>query len=125
MSDLIDRQTAIDAVNKLVEWYKEKWHESRPTSESVIDVLNDLPSAQSQWIPCSERLPEKYGNYLISIHGEDEPDIGTINPNDKRGWSLCDANGFHWASDKKLIVTAWMPLQKPYRAERRTDGVDS
>lgn len=58
MSDLIDRQAAIDAVNKLVEWYKEKWHESRPTSESVIDVLNDLPSAQSQWILCSERLPK-------------------------------------------------------------------
>lgn len=79
-----------------------------------------LPSAQPepQWIPCSERLPEQYGNYLISIHGEDEPDIGTINPNDKRGWSLCDANGFHWASDKKLIVTAWMPLPEPYKERR-------
>ena len=86
--------------------------------------IRKLPSAQHepQWIPVSERLPEEYGNYLISIHGEDEPDIGTINPNDKRGWSLCDANGFHWASDKKLIVTAWKPLPKPYRAERRTDG---
>ena len=46
--DAISRKMAIDAVNKLVEWYKEKWHESRPTSESVIDVLNDLPSAQPQ-----------------------------------------------------------------------------
>ena len=74
--------------------------------------IRKLPSVQPkpQWIPVSERLPEKYGNYLISIHGEDEPDIGTINPNDKRGWSLCDANGFHWANDKKLIVTAWKPL---------------
>ena len=68
-----------------------------------------------RWIPVSERLPEEYGNYLISIHGEDEPDIGTINPNDKRGWSLCDANGFYWAGDKKLIVTAWMPLPSPYQ----------
>ena len=84
------------------------------------NAIGNLPSAQPepQWIPCSERLPEQYGNYLISIHGEDEPDIGTINPNDKRGWSLCDANGFHWASDKKLIVTAWMPLPEPYKERR-------
>lgn len=57
MDDLISRQQAIDAVNKLVEWYKEKWHESRPTSESVIDVLNNLPSAQpvkkGKWIKIS------------------------------------------------------------------------
>ena len=46
--DTIYRKAAIDAVNKLVEWYKEKWHESRPTSESVIDVLNDLPSAKPE-----------------------------------------------------------------------------
>ena len=79
--------------------------------------LLGLPTVQPEphWIPVSERLPEEYGNYLISIHGEDEPDIGTINPNDKRGWSLCDANGFYWAGDKKLIVTAWMPLPSPYQ----------
>lgn len=92
---------------------------------NLLDYIESLPSvtpkAEPQWIPVTERLPEEYGNYLISIHGEDEPDIGTINPNDKRGWSLCDANGFHWASDKELIVTAWMPLPEPYRAERRTD----
>ena len=80
--------------------------------EMAIQALQE-----PRWIPVSERLPEEYGNYLISIHGEDEPDIGTINPNDKRGWSLCDANGFHWASDKKLIVTAWKPLPKPYRED--------
>ena len=56
MADLIDRQAAIDAVNKLVEWYKEKWHESRPTSESVIDVLNDLPSAQPEQRYTEEEL---------------------------------------------------------------------
>ena len=47
-TDTISRQAAIDAVKKLVEWYKEKWNESRPTSESVMDVLNDLPSAQPE-----------------------------------------------------------------------------
>lgn len=66
------------------------------------------------WIPCQERLPEQYGNYLISIDGE-ELDIGTINPYDHRGWSLCDANGFYWANDRALNITAWMPLPEPWK----------
>ena len=61
-----------------------------------------------------DSIMEEYGNYLISIDGG-EPDIGTINPNDPRGWSLCDANGFYWASDKALNITAWMPLPEPYK----------
>lgn len=69
-----------------------------------------------EWIPCSERLPERYGNYLVSIEGK-EPDIGSINPNNPRGWTLCDANGFYWANDKMLNVTAWMPLPEPYKGD--------
>lgn len=124
--DLISRKAAIDGVKTLHEVAWKNWHEPTLSSNTVIDMIKDLPPAQPepQWISVSERLPEKYGNYLISIHGEDEPDIGTINPNDKRGWSLCDANGFHWASDKELIVTAWMPIPEPYRAERRIDDAN-
>lgn len=85
---------------------------------SDVQAIMDLPSAQPErrWIPCSDRMPDQYGNYLISIEG-DEPDIGTINPKDPRGWSLCDATGFYWASDKALNITAWMPLPGPYKEE--------
>lgn len=76
-------------------------------------AISYLSQPEQGWIPVSERPPEEYGNYLISIDGE-EPDIGTINPNDPRGWGLCDANGFYWASDKALNITAWMPLPEPY-----------
>lgn len=71
------------------------------------DALENAPTIEPEpkWIPCSERLPEQYGNYFVSI-SEEEPDIGTINPYDKRGWSLCDANGFFWASDRGLNVVA-------------------
>lgn len=89
-------------------------------SEKAFDALEMAIDALAlmRWIPVSERLPEQYGNYLVSIEGE-EPDIGTINPNDPRGWSLCDANGFYWASDKMLNVIAWMPLPKPYKEEKK------
>ena len=110
MSDLISRQAAIDAIER-----------NSCNTQRAIDAVNALPSAQPEqrWIPCSERLPEEYGNYLISISIDGgEPDIGTINPNDPRGWSLCDANGFYWVASKGLEVIAWMPLPEPYREGR-------
>ena len=90
---------------------------AKPEKE-FLEWLNAEPD--DDWIECSERLPDQYGNYLISIDG-DEPDIGTINPNNKRGWSLCDANGFYWAIDKKLNVTAWKPLPTPYKPKKHKE----
>jgi len=89
--------------------------------------IHALPSVQPerQWIPCSERLPEQYGNYLVSYRTDDfESDIGTFNPDrinsDTGEWSACDANGFYWVASKGLEVIAWMPLPEPY-AERQKE----
>lgn len=61
-----------------------------------------------KWIPCSERLPKEYGNYLITTHNGDV-DVGTIDPKKKGVWSACDADGFYWIRE----VVAWMPLPEP------------
>lgn len=50
MSDLIERQAAIDAVNELTRWYYETFHEKRPTANAVIDKLMELPSAEPRCI---------------------------------------------------------------------------
>lgn len=97
----------------------EKYHVSDGKFQHWVQIQPTI-EPEPQWIPVSERPPEEYGNYLISIDGE-EPDIGTINPNDPRGWGLCDANGFYWASDKALNITAWMPLPKSYKEDGETE----
>ena len=94
-SDTISRQAAIDAVGV------NTWAGAR---------IMQLPSAQPGWIPCSERLPKKYGNYLITT-GEGEVDLGSYDPDRPGSWSACDAKGFHWVWD----VTAWMPLPEAYK----------
>ena len=95
----------------------------------AIDFLEQMPSAQqkSQWIPCSERLPEKSGLYLtwMRFPYEEEP-IWTIENYD------ADVEAFgEWREryhpetlgyldsefEEFKDVTAWMPLPEPYRED--------
>ena len=59
--DTISRQAAIDALNK-------RWGTcilGDDIADGCANVLNALPSAQPQWIPCSERLPEENVYVLV------------------------------------------------------------
>lgn len=67
-----------------------------------MDDIEDAPTVM-EWIPCSERLPEKEGRYLVTC--------------EKCGaWSV-DWN--IWADNKIWLweqgVSAWMPLPEPYK----------
>lgn len=109
MSDLIDRQVAIDKLQKEInEW--------TPPFDDVIgaircgvrlarNIIEDLPSADPHWIPCSERLPEKKQSLLVTVADEVSP----YTSDDE--WT---GTGF-WAYGKR--VSAWMPLPEPYGGE--------
>ena len=92
--DTIYRQAAIDAVSDC---------------GICIQRIVDLPSAQleQRWIPCSERLPEHGGRYLISV-------LDGINRRTTVAPYLprCKA----WAMNGRMAyrkVIAWMPLPEP------------
>ena len=110
MSNLIERQAAIDEIKAIYEYH------DTVTEERIIDHLKRLPSAQPEqrWIPCSEMvdLPDydvlccdRYGEELI-------------------GWLSCSEDQWFCESDEGIMYdpVAWMPLPEPYREERRTDG---
>lgn len=54
----------------------------------------------NQWIPCSEKLPEDDGYYLVSL-GDGDIEVEWY---DKTGWGYFD-------------VIAWMPLPKAWKEE--------
>ena len=82
--DLISRQAAIDALEKVAElfpWrvpgnrdtydrYNEAWNDAIGRAEIEIE---ELPSAQPEqrWIPCSERLPEDIRPVLVTWKNTD------------------------------------------------------
>lgn len=85
--------------------------------------------AVHKWIPCSERLPESYGKYIVTsgnsvsavvhmlCYGE------TMYENDNPCWFFYDSEyGYVTVDD----VIAWMPLPEPYKTDgkEQDDAVD-
>lgn len=75
---------------------------SKEDMQELVDkkVKELAQHMERKWIPCSEKLPEENGGYLVTV---------------KRGYvttALWVGHAEYW--DK---VTAWMPLPKPYKVE--------
>lgn len=115
MIDMIDRQAAIETV--------EKWFFNLDDNRMPKEVLLEISSAQPepQWIPCSERLPKD-----VEL-GEEYPTVIFCNSKGTVYVGFCEYSiyGIRWwnTTDWEDVVDnviAWMPLPEPYK-ERRAD----
>ena len=95
----------------------------RETVESYAEMnglLDHMRYVDDQkWIPCSERLPDKYGTYLVQL------DYGEIRVLDYvDGWNCTRdyLSGEIYREYEIHSVVAWMPLPKAYEGE--TANVD-
>lgn len=98
--------------------------------DKANQIIHDALSAGDGWIPCSERLPEDSGDYLVC------PSDGVIEDySDCRDVMIipydADCEAFGWWTERydpislgfvdcdfdEFEVLAWMPLPKPYREE--------
>ncbi len=81
--------------------------------------------AMPRWIPCEERFPEEYGEYLVTMNDGSVQECGYIPENNGdaliSGWNTCESTGFVFIDEWDVI--AWMPLPEPYGAEREDDEV--
>lgn len=121
MSDLINRQDAIDAIEKL----------DIPEDMCVFEILSHielaigtLPSV-NQWIPCSERSPQENGRYLVirglNACGSLWNRVYIVNYSDLMGLKKEKIwwDGNVGKSDFQTYedVLAWMPLPEPWKGE--------
>ena len=72
--------------------------------ETVYDIIDRLPKV-GEWSPCSERLPETYGEYLISREHYEGYDIGILFFDPKQDFDV-----EFWKDE----IDAWMPLPEPF-----------
>ena len=84
-----------------------------------IELLQELvdketllkPQKEYEWIPVTERLPDKAGTYLVTYHPRygDNVDENVV---------AIDVDNFGrglWGNRKRQRVIAWMPLPEPYK----------
>lgn len=96
----MNNQQAIDRLVKHLEW---GW------SEETVDAIEMGIHAlkETQWIPCSERLPEDNADVIICFYSGEVTEMRYL------------GNGIFqgvYEHTTKAIV-AWMPLPEPYREE--------
>ena len=68
----------------------------------------DPPSAEAEWIPCSERLP-KHGDDILVTYSDGE--VSIIRGARSKNWMKWEA----LENSNLILPIAWMPLPMPYR----------
>ena len=77
--------------------------------EAVIEKINDAEKV-GEWIPVTERLPEKKGSYLFTTTGYDcaRVLILSFDPDDELAVEIARTG---------VDLAAWMPLPDPYKED--------
>lgn len=89
---VIDSKKLIEAINT----------SSYEIDLSAVMALGAVVTqSASQWIPCSERLPKKDGDYLVTTHSGQIARYIFIGGSSEEYWRRC--------------AKAWMPLPQPYK----------
>ena len=74
--------------------------------KNVFEIIEEQPQVVG-WIPVTERLPDKAGNYLVTRQGYT--------------WVANWFNNTWWGIEKKYRwadVEAWQPLPEPVKEEK-------
>ena len=135
MSDLIERQAAIKAVNDAFD------RETLLTGfvrSIAVRAIRDMPSAQPEqrWIPCSERLPDDLAEVNVTwVNHDPEPYYGFAKNKPFTASAVYYEGKWYWYSsvcadvlgeygrndvdavDDTIEITAWQPLPEPYKGE--------
>lgn len=90
----------------------------------IFEFIDELPTV-GEWIPCSKRLPEETGEYLVWYDCGDEEGCMVVNFDAGIG-SFGDWHDYYDTItlgfvDSEFIycetAVAWMPLPEPYKGE--------
>lgn len=83
---------------------------------TAIEALSQPPA--DQWLPCSERLPDKGGTYLVTQERYRLDDRLYKKPVAVET-TFAEFNFMDdvWNRARHLKVIAWMPLPEPYKGE--------
>ena len=107
--------TREEATKHLSEWMDEKmWRCFGTIDREAIGMAIEALSTKTEWIPCSERLPD-IGNRCLVTLSNNVVAIGTLHNEDNKRWHLEPTSMM--IAYYEDSVTAWIPLPMPYRKD--------
>ncbi len=119
MDDLISRRMAIETIVNTPSQVQNKqipltnqYDGATFRQIEILGILDTLPPAQ-QWIPVTERLPERGVSVLISHVGYVSEDYLDIDNGSMYFWN----SGIEVYEELKNL--AWMPLPEPWKGENK------
>lgn len=126
VEDIMGRPIMTHEMGLLEDTIKEK------TKADFLALCADENSSENpnKWIPVSERLPEEYGEYLITwtTSQSKRPFIGISEGEETLEYDHeHNRFKFKWLLDDyikvypNVEVIAWMPLPEPYEPQERSD----
>ena len=69
----------------------------------------------SSWLPCEERLPEKEGQYLVTLDFEWGKKI------EMDDWVIFEDGNGEWVNHNSHVTVAWMELPEPWNERSGTN----
>ena len=104
MSRYIDADALMEDICSL---YRDEDHiDYNVAIADALNVIDEQPTVDiPQWIPCSERLPEENGRYLVTNSA-----WGAM----KVDWNAWMDGAWLYPNTKPI---AWMPLPEPWKGE--------
>ena len=123
--DLIDRAEVIKLIHRTVYEFMDVDNDGQPittedkillsVNKAICNEIKDLPSAEkTDWIPCSEQMPEVCDRVLVTVLVDGERYVDTAIAG---GTYIDDFFDTHidWDEGNSPHIIAWMPLPKPYK----------
>lgn len=109
-----DSISRVDVMGAVQDHFNANGFKGYDDGQKMMDRIKALPSAEAEWIPCSERLPNNKTYVLTTIQ------VGSRQPHARSGFYhdgfFHNDNGDTWeATDREVI--AWMSLPEPYRED--------
>ena len=135
--DTISRQSAIQAAECIVDHHAiTPYQTMRSAMDHLQRILRGMPSAQPEWIPCSERLPKDIRPVIVTWKNTDPASYYQYIVGKHYTGTACYKNGkWYWYSsttedmlaeygrydseefDEAIECIAWMPLPEPYKGD--------
>ena len=120
MQRLIDADALKESIDEHVYLVHHGFNETEYgcTQYGIHQIIDDAQTidAVPQWIPCSERLPDRIGRYLV---------YSTTIPVWKHHILNYDPEYDQWfwdglrSEECDIKVLAWMPLPEPYEGDKK------